>query len=97
MARPRLGLGRDRVAVERLRAAAAGPARARPAPAAAPFAFDEHQLEIVFVTGRRYRYLEVPEKTYTAMREAFSKGEFFNEQIRDHFAFVRLEDAGAAS
>lgn len=56
----------------------------------------EHQLEIVFVTGRRYRYLDVPEKTYAAMREAFSKGEFFNQHIRDHFAFVRLEDAGIA-
>jgi KTSC domain len=57
----------------------------------------ERQLEIVFVTGRRYRYLEVPEKTYAAMCQAFSKGEFFNSQIRDHFAFVRLEDARIAS
>ena len=57
----------------------------------------ERQLEIVFVTGRRYRYLEVPEKTYAAMREVFSKGEFFNDQIRDHFAFVRLEDVKIAS
>ena len=57
----------------------------------------EHQLEIVFVSGRRYRYLEVPAKTYAAMREAFSKGEFFNEQIRDRFAFVRLEDVRIAS
>lgn len=57
----------------------------------------EKQLEIVFVTGRRYRYLEVPQKTYTAMCEAFSKGEFFNAHIRDHFAFVRLEDVRIAS
>jgi lysyl-tRNA synthetase class 2 len=57
----------------------------------------ERQLEIVFVTGRRYRYLEVPEKTYAAMCEAFSKGEFFNARIRDRFAFVRLEDARIAS
>jgi lysyl-tRNA synthetase class 2 len=57
----------------------------------------EKQLEIVFVTGRRYRYLAVPEKTYAAMRDAFSKGEFFNARIRDRFAFVRLEDARIAS
>ena len=57
----------------------------------------EQQLEIVFQTGRRYRYLEVPEQTYEAMRGAFSKGEFFNSRIRDHFAFVRLEDARIAS
>jgi hypothetical protein len=57
----------------------------------------DHQLEIVFVTGRRYRYLEVPEHIHTAMRQAFSKGEYFNRVIRDHFAFVRLEDARIAS
>jgi hypothetical protein len=57
----------------------------------------ERQLEIVFVTGRRYLYLEVPEQTYTAMTNAFSKGEFFNDQIRDRFAFVRLEDVRIAS
>lgn len=57
----------------------------------------ERQLEIVFTTGRRYRYLEVPEETYEAMRASFSKGEFFNHQIRDHFAFERLEDVKTAS
>lgn len=57
----------------------------------------EKQLEIVFVTGRRYLYLEVPEKTYAALCEAFSKGEFFNAHIRDRFAFVRLEDIRIAS
>jgi hypothetical protein len=57
----------------------------------------ERQLEIVFVTGRRYRYLAVPERTYAAMCQAFSKGEFFNACIRDRFAFVRLEDVRIAS
>jgi lysyl-tRNA synthetase class 2 len=57
----------------------------------------ERQLEIVFTTGRRYRYLEVPERIHAAMCQAFSKGEFFNNRIRDHFAFIRLEDSRAAS
>ena len=57
----------------------------------------ERQLEIVFVSGRRYRYLEVRERTYAAMCKALSKGEFFNERIRDRFAFVRLEDVRIAS
>jgi hypothetical protein len=57
----------------------------------------EKQLEIVFVTGRRYRYLAVPERIYAAMCQAFSKGEFFNAHIRDHFAFVRLDDVRIAS
>ncbi|HEY8255555.1 MAG TPA: KTSC domain-containing protein [Rhizomicrobium sp.] len=57
----------------------------------------EKQLEIVFVSGRRYLYLQVPEQTYTAMHRSFSKGEFFNAHIRDRFAFVRLEDVRIAS
>ena len=50
----------------------------------------EHQLDLVFVSGRRYRYHEVPEETYDAMRRAFSKGEFFNERIRDYYRFTLL-------
>ncbi len=50
----------------------------------------EHQLDLVFVSGRRYRYHEVPEEAYDAMRRAFSKGEFFNEQIRDNYRFTLL-------
>ena len=57
----------------------------------------EHQLEIEFVTGRRYRYLAVPARTYAGMCLAFSKGEYFNRVIRDRFAFVRLEDVRIAS
>ena len=44
----------------------------------------EQQLDVVFVSGRRYRYHEVPEETYDAMRRAFSKGRFFNRHVRDH-------------
>jgi hypothetical protein len=39
----------------------------------------------------------VPERIHAAMCQAFSKGEFFNNRIRDHFAFIRLEDSRAAS
>jgi KTSC domain-containing protein len=48
----------------------------------------EHYLDLVFVSGRRYRYHEVPEETYDAMLRAFSKGEFFNENIRDQYRFT---------
>jgi lysyl-tRNA synthetase class 2 len=47
------------------------------------------RLELLFVSGRRYRYHDVPEETYVAMRNAFSKGEFFNANIRDHFRYTR--------
>ena len=50
------------------------------------------ELEVWFVSGRRYLYHEVPPETASAMREAFAKGEFFNAQIRDRFAYTRIED-----
>jgi hypothetical protein len=52
-----------------------------------------HELSIVFQSGRRYAYQDVPETTYQEMKAAFSKGEFFNTRIRDHFQFVRNEDS----
>ena len=50
----------------------------------------EHKLAVTFVTGRRYAYLGVPEKVASEFRKAFSKGEYFNAAIRDHYAFERL-------
>jgi len=49
------------------------------------------ELLVVFQSGRRYVYENVPEETFTAMRQAFSKGEFFNDHVREHFAFRRIE------
>lgn len=46
------------------------------------------ELEIEFISGRRYRYLGVPPDIAAGMREAFSKGRYFNRHVRDHFAFV---------
>ena len=47
-------------------------------------------LDIEFVSGRRYRYAEVPADTAAAFRAAFSKGRFFNSHIRDNFACREL-------
>jgi KTSC domain-containing protein len=49
----------------------------------------QNQLEITFQSGRRYVYERVPPEIYEAMKKAFSKGEFFNEHIRDRFTFTR--------
>lgn len=48
-------------------------------------------LKITFVTGKVYEYLSVPKEIYENMREAFSKGQFFNKNIRDKFTFRILE------
>jgi hypothetical protein len=50
---------------------------------------DKH-LDLVFVSGRHYRYHDVPEEVYRDMRKAFSTGEFFNQRIRDRFQFIRV-------
>ena len=55
------------------------------------------RLTITFTTGRVYEYYAVPLAAYEAMRSSFSKGTFFNREIRDQFAFVRLEDSRAPS
>ena len=47
------------------------------------------QLSIVFQSGRRYVYKNVPGEIYSAMKAAFSKGEFFNHFIRGQYSFVR--------
>jgi hypothetical protein len=57
------------------------------------FSYDAERgdLEVLFVTGRRYLYHDVPPETAAAMRTAFAKGEFFNAEIRDRYRFTRLE------
>ena len=55
------------------------------------FRYDSRRREfsIVFQTGRRYTYRQVPPDTHAAMKASSSKGEFFNRRIRDKFEFTR--------
>ena len=57
------------------------------------FAYDpaSASLEVTFVTGRRYRYREVPPDLADAFRGAFAKGRFFNAAIRDAYECEELE------
>lgn len=61
------------------------------------FEYDAVQkhLDILFVTGRRYRYLDVPREVADAMRGSFAKGEYFNARIRDRYRVERLDAAAA--
>jgi lysyl-tRNA synthetase class 2 len=54
---------------------------------------DEQRLIVVFVSGRCYSYHGVPFEVYEAMRSAFAKGEYFNQHIRDRYAFTREPSA----
>ncbi|CDM62385.1 MULTISPECIES: KTSC domain-containing protein [Rhizobium] len=50
-------------------------------------------LSIWLVTNEnRYDYRDVPPETYAAFRSAFSKGRFFNTQIRNRFTYRISKD-----
>jgi KTSC domain len=44
-------------------------------------------LTVIFVTGRRYDYLDVPPEVFEAFALSGSKGGYFNAEIRDRFAY----------
>jgi len=50
----------------------------------------QRELDILFTTGRRYVYHDVPPEAAEALRAAFSKGRHFNRRIRDHYRFTEL-------
>lgn len=51
---------------------------------------ETRELEVLFVTGRRYLYAEVPPGEAEAFRSALSKGRYFNAHIRDQYRFREL-------
>lgn len=48
---------------------------------------DTRELKITFVSGRLYVYANVPPEVAAAFRNAYSKGTFFNHEIRDRYAY----------
>jgi hypothetical protein len=46
---------------------------------------ETRELEVLFVTGRRYLYTGVPPGEAEAFRSAFAKGIYFNRRIRDRY------------
>jgi lysyl-tRNA synthetase class 2 len=60
------------------------------------FAHDpaSRQLTVTFTTGRVYVYDNVPDAVAAALRDAPSKGRFFNSQIRDAYRYRELPARG---
>jgi len=48
-----------------------------------------HTLELEYVSGRVYRYFDVPEDVVQALREAPSLGEFVNTAIKGVYRFAQ--------
>jgi lysyl-tRNA synthetase class 2 len=53
---------------------------------------DEQELDVLFTTGRRYVYYDVPQQEADAFRAAFSKGRYFNARIRDNYEFDEVAE-----
>lgn len=47
-------------------------------------------LEVVFRTGRTYRYFRVPAKAYVELMRAKSIGAYFNREIRPRYRGVEV-------
>ncbi len=47
-------------------------------------------MEIVFNTGRIYQFVNVPPEEYERLKEAESKGQAFNLDIRDTYSYWSL-------
>lgn len=56
---------------------------------------EARELEVTFVTGRRYLYLQVPAEAAAALASAFAKGRHFNAHIRDRYPFREMQPAAA--
>ncbi len=49
------------------------------------------KLRVRYVSGVVYDYKDVPEVVYTAMKAAFSKGEFLNLNIKGKYEFEKVK------
>jgi hypothetical protein len=51
-------------------------------------------LSVWFVaSGKRYDYANVPPEIYTAFRQSFVKGKYFNREIRNRFPYREAREA----
>lgn len=51
------------------------------------------QLDLLFGSGRHYRYSNVPADIATRFAAAAAKGRFYNSEIRGKFACTSLDEA----
>ena len=54
---------------------------------------EERELDIVFTTGRRYLFHDVPPEAAEAFRSARIKGRHFNSRIRGRYRFSEASPA----
>lgn len=52
---------------------------------------ESRELDVLFTTGRRYVYRDVPPEAAEAFRAAFAKGRHFNARIRGRYPYEERE------
>lgn len=50
-----------------------------------------NEFELLFSSGRRYRYFGVPGAVAERFAAALSKGQFFNREVRNRYRCVELD------
>ena len=58
---------------------------------------DARELDVLFTTGRRYIFHDVPPEVADAWRAAFAKGVHFNRHIRGRYRFTEVEAPAPAA
>lgn len=55
--------------------------------------YDEHDsvLEIAFISGHIYEYLEVPVEEFEEIMDADSHGEYFHEYVKDVYKYNKIK------
>ena len=52
---------------------------------------DARYLDVIFRTGDKYRYLEVPPLEYQGLLNAHSKGSYMHKRILKRYKYKRLD------
>jgi hypothetical protein len=51
---------------------------------------ETRELDILFSSGKTYRYFDVPADVYAMLLDAESKGQFFNEEIKGAYRYAEV-------
>ncbi|MES2904700.1 MAG: KTSC domain-containing protein [Pseudomonadota bacterium] len=62
-----------------------------PAIRAAWYQSNRRQLDLMFGSGRRYRYSNVPAEVAEQFARSLSKGRFYNGEIRGRYVCIQLD------
>lgn len=54
-------------------------------------------LRVVYVSGKVYDYLQVPENVYLEMKNASSKGAYLNYNIKRKYAYRKVKQQVSAT